>query len=326
LPLSVGLKTSSASKTAPARSPGQPSVASLARGIAASTLLVLNTVFWATLLFGLALLKLILPVKPRWVDAALNSVATGWVSGNSVWMRLTQKTVWDVEGASGLRADAWYLVCCNHQSWVDILVLQRVLNRRVPPLKFFLKRQLIYVPIMGLAWWALDFPFMRRHTKAALRRRPELRSQDQETTRRACERFAKVPTAVMNFVEGTRFTSGKHKSQASPYRNLLKPRAGALASTLNIMGPQFASMLDVTILYPAGIPSFWSFLCGQVPKVVVKLAEREVPSEICSGDYENDSAFRASFARWLASVWEEKDRTMCSLLGSSSVLATESSQ
>jgi 1-acyl-sn-glycerol-3-phosphate acyltransferase len=150
--------------------------------------LFLNTIFWATLLFGLALLKLILPVKPRWVDVALNSVATGWVSGNSVWMRLTQKTVWDVEGASGLRTDAWYLVSCNHQSWVDILVLQRVLNRRVPLLKFFLKHQLIYVPIMGLAWWALDFPFMKRHTKAALRRRPELRSQDQESTRRADRR------------------------------------------------------------------------------------------------------------------------------------------
>jgi 1-acyl-sn-glycerol-3-phosphate acyltransferase len=288
--------------------------------------LVLNTVFWATLLFGLALLKLILPVKPRWVDVALNSVATGWVSGNSVWMRLTQKTVWDVEGASGLRTDAWYLVCCNHQSWVDILVLQRVLNRRVPLLKFFLKHQLIYVPIMGLAWWALDFPFMKRHTKAALRRRPELRSQDQESTRRACDRFAKVPTAVMNFVEGTRFTAAKHETQASPYRHLLKPRAGALASTLSVMGPQFTSMLDVTIAYPAGIPTFWAFLCGRVPEVVVRVQDREIPAEMCSGDYERDSAFRASFARWLASVWEEKDRTLNELLYARSARAQATTQ
>jgi 1-acyl-sn-glycerol-3-phosphate acyltransferase len=284
-------------------------------------LLGLNTVLWATLLFLLATAKLLVPGQPKFLDAGLNSLATAWVSGNAVWMRWTQKTVWDISGASRLRPDAWYLVCCNHQSWVDILVLQRVLNRRVPLLKFFLKRELIYVPIMGLAWWALDFPFMARHSKAALRRKPGLRTQDRESARRACAKFERVPTSVMNFVEGTRYMAEKHAKQASPYRHLLKPRAGALAATLSAMGPRFTSMLDVTIVYPGGVPSFWDFLCGRLEKVIVNVHERAIPPEMCTGDYEGNPAFRASFSTWLAAVWEEKDRAMSDLCGR--VVATD---
>ena len=62
-----------------------------------------------------------------------------------------------------------YLVLANHQSWVDILVLQKVFNRRIPLLRFFLKRQLFWVPLLGLAWWALDFPFMGRYTPTSRR-------------------------------------------------------------------------------------------------------------------------------------------------------------
>ncbi len=286
---------------------GRRGPASVLRGCVALTLLVLNTLFWATLLFVLALVKLLVPGRPKLLDAGLNAIATAWVSGNGAWMALTQRTTWDVSGTDALRPDAWYLVCCNHQSWVDILVLQRVLNRRIPLLKFFLKQQLIYVPIMGLAWWALDFPFMRRHSKAALRRRPELRTQDRDSALRACAKFARVPTSVMNFVEGTRYTPAKHRAQASPYRHLLKPRAGALAVTLAAMGSQFSAMLDVTLVYPDGAPSFWDFLCGRLDGVVVRIREREIPAEMCAGDYDGDPAFRAALARWLAAVWEDKD-------------------
>lgn len=284
------------------------------RGFAAAGLLGLNTIFWAALLFLLAMAKLLTPGRPRILDRSLNAVASAWVSCNGAWMRLTQNTVWDISAPPALRKDAWYLVCCNHQSWVDILVLQRVLDRRVPFLKFFLKQQLIYVPVMGLAWWALDFPFMARHSKTALRRRPELRTQDKESARRACEKFTRVPTSVMNFVEGTRFTRQKKLAQGSPYENLLKPRAGALAATLGAMGPKFTSMLDVSIVYPGGIPTFWDFLCGRLDKVVVRITERAIPPEMCAGDYDGSAAFRASFSSWLASVWEAKDRQIDQLL------------
>jgi 1-acyl-sn-glycerol-3-phosphate acyltransferase len=287
------------------------------RGAVALSLLAINTLFWCSLLFACALVKLVLPfaaVRSR-IDPVLNAIATCWVACNSGWMALTQPTVWDVEGADELRYRGWYLVNCNHQSWADIFVLQRLLNRRIPMLKFFLKQELIYVPVIGLAWWALDFPFMRRHGKAQLRKRPELRTQDAEATRRACRKFALVPTSVMNFVEGTRFTPAKHRSQASPYRHLLKPKAGALALALNAMGEQFHSLIDATIVYPAGVPSFWQFLCGKVPRVIVRIRELPIPPEFCTGDYAGDPAFRVRFQQWLGALWAEKDQGIDLLAG-----------
>ena len=148
----------------------------VARGVIAFLLLLLNTLFWCALLFTLALVRLVLPFKAVRVriDPLLNAIATAWIACNSGWMRLTQRTHWDVQGVDELPYHGWYLVNCNHQCAVDIFVLQHVLNRRIPLLKFFLKQQLIYVPVIGLAWWALDFPFMKRHSKAALRTQPRL--------------------------------------------------------------------------------------------------------------------------------------------------------
>ncbi|HEY0822352.1 MAG TPA: acyltransferase, partial [Ramlibacter sp.] len=218
---------------------------SFLRGVLAVLLLVLNTLFWCAPLFVGALVKLLLPFEAvrRAVDPVLNALANGWVACNSGWMRLTQPTAWRVEGAGELRRGDWYLVNCNHQSWVDIFVLQHVLRGRIPLLKFFLKQQLIYVPVIGLAWWALDFPFMRRHGKEALRRKPELRVQDHEATLRACRKFLQMPTSVMNFAEGTRFTPDKHDAQGSPYRHLLKPKAGGVAFVLAALGEQLDALL-----------------------------------------------------------------------------------
>jgi 1-acyl-sn-glycerol-3-phosphate acyltransferase len=175
-------------------------------------------------------------------------------------------------------------------------------------LKFFLKRQLIYVPVMGLAWWALDFPFMRRHSGKDLRASPELRLADVNASRRACEKFARVPTSVMNFAEGTRFTPAKHRSQHSPYRHLLKPKAGAMALALEVLGDRFDSLLDVTIVYPDGAPTFWQFLCGRVRRVIVRAGRVAIPRELLRGDYVHDAHYRKTFQRWLQRLWEDKDR------------------
>lgn len=279
------------------------------RGAIAFTALVLNTLFWCTLVFILALVKLALPFEAvrRRIDPALNALANAWVRCNSGWMRLTQRTVWDVRGVDQLQYHGWYLVNANHQSWVDIFALQHVLGGRIPLLKFFLKQQLIYVPVIGLAWWALDFPFMRRHSRAALRRNPGLRNQDRETTRRACAKFTRTPTSVMNFAEGTRFTPAKHADQASPYHHLLKPKAGALAMALGVMGTQFHALVDAAIVYPGGVPSFWDFLCGRAPRIVVDVQQRPIPPEFATSDYEADKAYRTVFHQWLAAQWEEKD-------------------
>jgi 1-acyl-sn-glycerol-3-phosphate acyltransferase len=285
-------------------------------GLLAFLLLTLNSLFWVPILLLLALLKLLLPwrsVRLR-LDPLLVRVAEAWIACNSGWMALTQKTDWDVQGIDGLQRRGWYLVNCNHQTWADILVLQHLLSGRIPLLKFFLKQQLIWVPIMGLAWWALDFPFMRRHGEEVLRAHPELRARDQEVTRIACEKFSLIPTSVMNFCEGTRFTVAKHRQQNSPYRHLLKPKAGGIALALNVMGDKFHAILDVTIVYPDGAPDFWQFLCGRMRRVRVRVQTLPVPQELADGDYAGDAAVREAFQQWLQQVWREKDAQIACLL------------
>lgn len=278
-------------------------------GVVSSLMLSINTLFWCIIIFFFALLKLLLPFKSVriLIDRILNGLATNWISCNSGWMRLTQKTRWDVQGLDGLQYKNWYLVNTNHQSWVDIFVLQHLLNRKIPFLKFLIKRQLIYVPVIGLAWWALDFPFMRRHSREYLEKHPNMRGKDLETTRKACEKFARIPTSVMNFPEGTRFTTTKHDEQKSPYRFLLKPKAGGIALTLESMGHKFQSFLDITIVYPDGGPRFWDFLCGMVNRITVHIQHLKIPKEFIGGDYENNAKYREAFQQWLYQLWLEKD-------------------
>ncbi|KZY99584.1 acyltransferase [Oleibacter sp. HI0075] len=275
----------------------------------ASLLLLINTLFWACLLFPLTFLKVIIPVAPvrKLLTALLAAVANAWISCNSGWMILTQKMDWTIERPDNLSRNGWYFVLSNHQSWVDILVLQHTLNGRIPLLKFFLKQELIKVPIMGAAWWALDFPFMKRYSKEYLAKHPEMKGKDLETTRAACEKFKDMPTSVMNFLEGTRFTQKKHDETGSPFKHLLKPKAGGMAFAMSAMGDQFQSILDVTINYPDGIPTFWDFMQGKMPRCNVVVEEKPIPAELINGDYETDDSYRLHFQQWVQKLWEEKD-------------------
>jgi len=278
-------------------------------GAISGFLLALNVLVWVTMLYVLAIPKLLLPIESlrRVLNRVLNWIGENWIACNSLWMRLTQKTKWDVKGLKGLNYKGWYLVISNHQSWVDIFVMQHLLNRRIPFLKFFVKRELIKVPFMGLAWWALDYPFLHRFSSEYLKKHPEQKGKDFEATRRACEKFAGISTSVMNFLEGTRFTREKHNRQKSQYRFLLRPKAGGLALALNVLGEKFNSLLDITIVYPDGVPSFWKFLCGKVNRVIVHMKTIEVPQRFMRGDYEGDPAFRNDIQKWVQQLWEEKD-------------------
>lgn len=278
------------------------------RGSLSLILYALNTVFWCTPLFIMAAVKAVNPL-PRWQRGCrrvLNGIAQNWIWGNNLNQDMTNHTIWDIQGAEALEPRQWYLVLANHQSWVDILVLQRVFHRKIPFLKFFIKKEMFWFPILGQAWWAMDFPFVKRYSKAKLLKHPHLKGKDLETTRRACEKFKHIPLSVMNFVEGTRFTLQKHLQQQSPYAHLLKPKAGGIASVLNAMGDQIHRILDVTIVYPDGVRSFWALVCGNIREIRVRVRSLPVAPELI-GDFVNDGDFRARFQEWLNALWAEKD-------------------
>ncbi|QSX78706.1 acyltransferase [Agrilutibacter solisilvae] len=281
-------------------------------------LIAANTVLHVVPLLVVALVKALVPSDRLRLasNGLLTGLAESWIGVNSAMMDRFTRTRVSVQEDAALQADGHYLVLANHQSWVDILVLQKVFNRRIPLLRFFLKRQLFWVPLLGLAWWALDFPFMGRYTPKQIARRPELARRDVEATRRACEKFRAIPVAIMNFVEGTRFTPAKHANQRSPYQHLLKPKSGGAAFVLDAMGEGLHAVLDVAIAYPGGRPSMTDLLADRIPEVRVHVRQRPIPDELLQGDYQNDRAFRARFQQWMNGLWREKDEDMTRMLGS----------
>jgi len=284
------------------------------RGIFSIILYFINTVFWCIPLFLIAIIKLAVPIMGfrELCNKILIVISFSWIFCNNMNQKLFNKTDFRVQGLEGLKRDDWYLVISNHQSWVDILVLQRIFYKRIPFLKFFLKKELIWVPILGLAWWALDFPFMKRYSTEFLKKNPHLKGKDLEITKKACRKFSTTPVSVMNFLEGTRFSDEKHQRQKSSYKHLLKPKAGGAAFVLAAMGQHLNSIINITIVYPSGPESFWAYLCGKVPAVRVKIEIIPITKEII-GDYFEDEKFREKFQLWVNELWEEKDRTFESM-------------
>jgi 1-acyl-sn-glycerol-3-phosphate acyltransferase len=174
-----------------------------------------------------------------------------------------------IEIDEALSKQKWYLITANHVSYLDIILLIDFCAPRIPPPKFFLKKQLIWLPFVGLAAWALDMPFMRRYTQEFVEKYPHLRGKDIETTKRYCERYIDEPTTVINFVEGTRFTKQKQKAKKSPFSHLMKPKAGGIAFTLSAMGNLFSAILDTTIAYPNSTHPMMDMLCGRMTKIVI---------------------------------------------------------
>ena len=279
-------------------------------------LLLLNTLILIGPMMLIALLKLVLPGKALRTACSRGVmwVAETWAEIDKLIFATLTPTVWDIRGGEGLRRDRSYLVVSNHQSWVDIPALVQAFNRKTPYFKFFLKQELIWVPFLGLAWWALDYPFMKRYSKAYLARHPEMAGQDLEITKRACARFKDLNVTVVNYLEGTRFTAAKQAQQGSPYQHLLKPKAGGVAFTLATLGPQLDALLDVTLVYPGQrAPGFWKLISGQVPKVIMDIRTRELDPALWAGDYQGDAEFRQYVQAWVSQLWQDKDTRIAEL-------------
>ncbi len=275
-------------------------------------LLTTNTLFWGIPLIVVSFLKFLLPIPAaraavgRW----LVWFAENWVGINAFFLRRLNGEKIEVRGLEQVRPDQWYLIISNHQSWVDIPVLQTVFYRKIPFLKFFLKQQLIWVPVLGAVWWALDFPFMRRYSREYLQKHPEKKGKDLEITRKACEKFRDFPIAIINFVEGTRFTPEKHQKQQSPYRRLLKPKAGGVGFVLGSLGEQIDAVLLVVIDYRPQVPGFIDFLCGKVDRIIVTVRVIPVPAHLKNRNYITDEDYRGALQAWINDLWRQEDEIL----------------
>lgn len=280
-------------------------------GLLTLTIIVLNTLVVGLPLLAVAAVKFVIPGQGwrRWWTRVLLVIAEGWTRSNHYILGFTQPTRWDFHGLSDKRLSTKgrYLVTSNHQTWSDVLVLQRILTGYIPFLRFFIKKELFWLPVLGQAWWALDMPFMQRYSAAKLARHPELRGKDLEATRRACEHYRGGPISIMNFVEGTRFEQDKHDAQQSPYRHLLKPKAGGMAAVLDAFSGDLTTLVDITIVYDPPRPNFWDFLSGKVKRVQAEVEVSEISAELRCGDYIGDEVYRERFQTWMRELWDAKD-------------------
>jgi len=278
------------------------------RGAVCFVLIVLNTLFCSLPLFLFGILKFLIPVPPirKVMSMAVTFICQTWNLWNDHIFDFLVPVRWDIQNVENLDHQGSYLVLSNHQTWVDILVLEKIFLKQIPFLKFFIKKELIWIPVLGFSWWALDYPFMHRYSRDFLEKNPHLKGKDLETTKKACEKFKAMPVSVMNFVEGTRFTPEKHKRQQSPFKHLLRPKAGGTAFVLNALGDQFKNILNVTIIYPNGVKNVWEFVCGEIDEIIVRVEQIPVTNDIL-GDYFTDESFQQRFQTWLNALWQRKN-------------------
>ena len=275
-----------------------------------------------TLLCTLAIGKFLAPTEAirNWIRHILAGLAELWISINNATLSWYHHPQWDIEIPEGLDRNGCYLVSSNHQSWVDVMVLQRSFNRRLPFFRFFIKSQLFWIPFLGIAWWALDMPFMRRHSREEVARKPGLKGRDLENARKACEKFQTIPVAMTNFPEGTRFTAEKRDKRNSPYNNLLQPRIGGVGQVLFALANQLDALIDVTIIYPQTTttnlsPTFWQFLTGGITEIIVKARRVEIPKELLGRNFRTDRDFRRELEAWVDQLWRDKDELISATLG-----------
>ena len=278
-------------------------------GILAFLAIILNTLFWCAFLLTIAIFKLLIPIETwkRLCTKLIINIGEYWIYCNGLWMKVLHQPKWNVEGFDSLDKTNWYLSVANHQSWADIFILQGLTNRKIPMLKFFMKDVLIWVPVIGLAWWALDMPFLKRYSKETLDKKPELRGKDIKAMEKSFERFSRYPVSIFSFAEGTRFNEEKKVNQGSSYHYLLNPKSGGIGLTLTTM-PYIRLMLDFSIYYDSLSRSFWDFLCGRMSKVDVKVREIQIPENLLGRNYEEDMNFREELKSWIEDIWQEKDK------------------
>jgi len=209
-----------------------------------------------------------------------NSIGEYTVYGLKVIMKIMHKDSIKVFDDNEFDKNAWYMAVSNHQSWADIFILLVAAHKRIPLLKFFMKKE--------------------------LEKNPDLRFKDYENTLNACKRFQRSPSTIFSYAEGTRNNSIKHQAQNSPYKNLLKPRIGGIATALSAMS-NIDVLVDYSVVYKSDKRGAWAFLKGDMRDVKVSVKKYVIPENLKNKNYSTDEQYRENFKEWIEKIWAEKD-------------------
>ncbi len=249
---------------------------------------LLNLTFWMFPVILVTLCKLILPSFRKTWSSVINFLYHQGTRLNSFWMLRVIGIRIHVDGAFDDHPAP--IIICNHQSWCDIPVIHHVVTDHGPIIKFLIKRQLAWVPVIGWLCWMLEFPLLYRGQGQ------DSRKKDYNTLRKFSEQAVDNSSAILIFPEGTRFTRTKQAAQHSPYIHLLNPRIGGIRILNEVLDPD-TPIIDLTILYAGGNVNFWECLHGKVLDIHVNIKQFRL------GDIDH-------MASWLNNRWQEKDELL----------------
>ena len=277
-------------------------------GITSSLILLVNTVLLATIMIPLGIIKFLIPLKNLRASFTKLIIKIGelWIEINSLWVINLHKPNLEIIGEENLNGNSWFLSTSNHQSAADIFIVQYITNRKIPMLKFFIKYELIYVPIIGICWWALDMPFLKRYTQDQIKKNPKLKGRDYKKMKKSLEHYSLHPVSIFSYAEGTRFSEKKHAYQKSEFKNLLKPKEGGLAVALSNVN-KIKELIDITIIYDSENLSFWNYLCGNIKNIKIFISKIKIPEKYLVETLISSEELRSDFKLWLNNRWKEKD-------------------
>ena len=270
--------------------------------------ITLNLTFWALLLLVLLPAKAAPRTRP-WFRRAAARIYRAAVRVDNVLLERISRASWRGHALS-LDPTRPHIVLSNHRSWADVFLVQSLIATRGPIVTFLCKRELLYLPIVGLIILAFDFPVLRRRAQRGTGARPR-RGDDRRRVTEAAAALLESPAAILSFAEGTRFTVAKRDANrrdaldrraasgiAPQYEHLLPPRAGGLAAMIEALAPGGGSIVDLTLAYPRPC-SFWEFLGGAAG--LVEMAWETVPI----ATVESEEA-----TNWLNDRWRRKEQLL----------------
>jgi 1-acyl-sn-glycerol-3-phosphate acyltransferase len=191
------------------------------------------------------------------------------------------------------------LVIANHQQMPDITAMMKFCKTkdRLGDMKYFVKKQLKWVPGMGWGMQFLDCLFIDRDW-----------ASDRDKIHGTFERLinGNVPVHLVSFVEGTRFTMAKltmaqeyaEKNGLPVPRHTLVPRSKGFAASVEGLRGHVAAVYDLTIGYEEGIPTLWQYIKGLVARIHVHVRRFSIEDLPYSAD---------ELRQWLLDRWDEKN-------------------
>ena len=131
--------------------------------VLSATVVTLNLGFWMFPLIIIAMIRSAFGQSQPMHNASTKMIEFCYRAAamiNSSWMTKVIGVNFNIKGTLPVRSTL--IIIANHQTWFDIPILQHVVTGQGPVLKFLIKRELIWLPIVGWICFALNFPRLNR--------------------------------------------------------------------------------------------------------------------------------------------------------------------